>query len=359
MATFITELARDTVRKLTPYQSARRIGGTGDVWLNANEYPEAIPFQLSENHLNRYPACQPPELIARYAQYCGLTADHVLASRGADEGIELLIRTFCQPGKDAILFCPPTYGMVAVSAEAFDVESRIAPLTADWQLDLDLIIQQLPGCKLLYLCSPNNPTGHLLDPNEIEKILQHTAGKQLVIVDEAYIEFCPKASLSCLLDRFPHLVILRTLSKAFALAGIRCGFTLANPEVIQLLLKVIAPYPLPSPVADIAIQALSASGIAAMQQRVQQLNQNRRWLQQQLQQFQGITVYDSAANWLLFKIADADHLFQQLSQKGIILRNQSRQPALSHCLRVTIGTAQQCQTLISALTKLIQSEGSL
>lgn len=359
MSTFITDLAREAVRKLTPYQSARRIGGNGDVWLNANEYPAAIPFQLSGHNLNRYPASQPPALIKSYAQYSAINPNQILASRGADEGIELLIRTFCTPGQDAVLFCPPTYGMVTVCAETFDIESRIAPLTPDWQLDLDLIAKQLPGCKLLYLCSPNNPTGNILKPDDIENLLHQTAGKQLVIVDEAYIEFCPNASLCCWLARFPHLVILRTLSKAFALAGIRCGFTLANPEVIKLLLKVIAPYPLPAPVAEIATQALYAEGISAMQQRVQQLNQTRCWLQQQLQQFKTITVYDSAANWLLFKAPSADQLFQQLAERGIIVRNQSAQPALNNCLRVTIGTPQQCQVLISALTELLPPEETL
>ena len=155
----VTDLARKNVRELTPYQSARRLGGNGDVWLNANEYPTAVEFQLSQQTLNRYPECQPKAVIENYAQYAGVKPEQVLVSRGADDGIELLVRAFCEPGKDAILYCPPTYGMYSVSAETIGVECRTVPTLDNWQLDLQGIADKIDGVKVIYVCSPNNPTG--------------------------------------------------------------------------------------------------------------------------------------------------------------------------------------------------------
>ena len=274
----IEELARKNVRDLTPYQSARRLGGKGDVWLNANEFPTPVNFDLRQQTLNRYPECQPKAVIDSYATYAGLKPEQVLVSRGADEGIELLIRAFCEPGQDAILFCPPTYGMYSVSAETFGVEYRTVPAREDWQLDLQAIGDSLDGVKVVYICSPNNPTGQIINPEDMRTLLEMTRGRAIVVADEAYIEFCPQATLAGWIAEYPHLVVLRTLSKAFALAGLRCGFTLADAGVIALLLKVIAPYPLSTPVADIAAQALSPQGIDAMRQRVAQIIDERQFL---------------------------------------------------------------------------------
>ncbi len=355
MTKSVEQLARDNVRALTPYQSARRLGGKGDVWLNANEYPVAVPFELTRQTLNRYPECQPTQVIERYAAYCGLNNDQVLVSRGADEGIELLIRAFCEPGKDKILFCPPTYGMYSVSAETIGVEYLTVPALENWQPDVPAIAAQLDGVKLVYLCSPNNPTGNLLDPQSIRELLDLTAGKALVVADEAYIDFCPEASLTSWLRDYPHLVILRTLSKAFALAGLRCGFTLANPEVITLLLKVIAPYPLSAPVADIAAQALSEQGLELMRENVKTLNQTRGWLQQQLEQCPLVEqVYPGSGNYLLVRFTQTT-VFRALWDQGIILRDQSKNPGLNGCLRISIGTRQECETLMNALHSLSDS----
>ncbi|MDR0247185.1 MAG: aminotransferase class I/II-fold pyridoxal phosphate-dependent enzyme, partial [Burkholderiales bacterium] len=234
------KLARDCVRVLTPYQSARRIGGHGDVWLNANEFPRAEAYSLTQP-LNRYPECQPPALLAAYAAYAGVRSEQLLVSRGADESIELLIRAFCEPGEDAVLYCPPTYGMYGVSAETFGISRRTVLSTKDWQLDLPAIEVALgetaPKVKVVYVCHPNNPTGNLLDHDDLRRLLRMAESKALVVIDEAYIDFRPDMSTASWLETFPHLVILRTLSKAFALAGLRCGFTIAHPEVIQLLLK--------------------------------------------------------------------------------------------------------------------------
>lgn len=349
----IEQLARQNVRELTPYQSARRLGGNGDVWLNANEYPLPPAFQLSQQTLNRYPECQPAQVIERYADYAGVKKEQVLVSRGADESIELLIRAFCEPGKDAILFCPPTYGMYTVSAETLGVERRIIPARADWQLDLAAIADSLDRVKVIYVCSPNNPTGSLINPDDLRTLLDMAQGKAIVAVDEAYIEFCPQASVAGWLRDYPHLAVLRTLSKAFALAGLRCGFTLANADLIALLLKVIAPYPLSTPVADIAAQALSPEGIAIMRQRVAEVSSNRRWLQQALQNCACVEqVYGSESNYLLARFTPASNAFKALWDQGIILRDQSKQPGLNGCLRITIGTREECQRVVDALNAL-------
>lgn len=346
----IEELARKNVRELTPYQSARRLGGKGDVWLNANEFPTAVPFDLTQNALNRYPECQPKAVIDNYARYAGVKPEQVLVSRGADEGIELLIRAFCEPGQDAVLFCPPTYGMYSVSAETFGVEYRTVLARENWQLDLQGIADKLDGVKLVYVCSPNNPTGQIINPQDLRSLLEMTRGKALVIADEAYIEFCPQATLAGWLSEYPHLVILRTLSKAFALAGLRCGFTLANEEVIALLMKVIAPYPLSTPVADIAAQALSPQGIAAMRERVAQIVAERVFLVNALRDIPCVEqVFDSETNYILVRMTASSAVFKSLWDQGIILRDQNKQPSLSGCLRITIGTREESQRVIDAL----------
>jgi len=346
----IEELARDNVRALTPYQSARRLGGNGDVWLNANEFPTAVSFELTQQSLNRYPECQPKAVIENYAAYAGIQPEQVLVSRGADEGIELLIRAFCEPGKDAVLYCPPTYGMYSVSTETFNVELRKVPALENWQLDLQAIADNLDGVKVVFVCSPNNPTGQLINPQDIRSLLEMTRGKALVVADEAYIEFCPQATLTGWLAEYPHLVILRTLSKSFALAGLRCGFTLANKEVIDLLMKVIAPYPLSTPVADIAAQALSPEGIAAMRSRVAQIVDERAYLVSQLKTIPCVEqVFDSETNYILARFTASSAVFKSLWDQGIILRDQNKQPSLSGCLRITVGTREESQRVIDAL----------
>ncbi|WP_168402884.1 histidinol-phosphate transaminase [Erwinia amylovora] len=353
MSHSIESLARANVRALTPYQSARRLGGNGDVWLNANEYPLAVPFELSQQTLNRYPECQPKRVIERYAAYAGLAEDQVLVSRGADEGIELLMRAFCEPGQEAVLFCPPTYGMYSVSAETIGIEYRTVAAGENWQLNLPAIADRLDGVKLVYVCSPNNPTGNLIDPDDMRQLLEMTRGRALVVADEAYIEFCPQASLVSWLKDYPHLVVLRTLSKAFALAGLRCGFTLANAEVIALLMKVIAPYPLSTPVADIAGQALSDEGIALMRQHVRELITTRERLIADLRACACVEqVYNSETNYLLARFTDSGRVFKTLWEQGIILRDQNKQPGLAGCLRISIGTREECERAIAALTSL-------
>ncbi|OAQ15677.1 histidinol-phosphate aminotransferase [Bibersteinia trehalosi Y31] len=349
----ISQLSRKNIQALTPYQSARRLGGSGDVWLNANEYALSPNFDLTDRTFNRYPEPQPQAVIEGYARYAGVAPENVLVSRGGDESIELIIRAFCE-ANDSILYCPPTYGMYAVSADTCGIATKTVPLTADFQLDLAQIKANLEGVKVVFVCSPNNPTGNLIKRSDLLELLQMTAGKALCVVDEAYIEFCPEASLVSELANFPHLAIIRTLSKAFALAGLRCGFTLANAELIGVLQKVIAPYPLPVPVSDIAAQALSPQGIEQMKTRVAEVITLRAELQKNLENLPLVEqVFDSEANYLLFKCQDGQKVFKALWEQGIILRDQHKALGLQNCIRITVGTREENQRVIDYLGRAV------
>ena len=349
----ISQLSRKNIQALTPYQSARRLGGSGDVWLNANEYALSPNFDLTDRTFNRYPEPQPQAVIEGYARYAGVAPENVLVSRGGDESIELIIRAFCE-ANDSILYCPPTYGMYAVSADTCGIATKTVPLTADFQLDLAQIKANLEGVKVVFVCSPNNPTGNLIKRSDLLELLQITAGKAIVVVDEAYIEFCPEASLVGELANFPHLAIIRTLSKAFALAGLRCGFTLANAELIGVLQKVIAPYPLPVPVSDIAAQALSPQGIEQMRTRVAEVITLRAELQKNLENLPLVEqVFDSEANYLLFKCQDGQKVFKALWEQGIILRDQHKALGLQNCIRITVGTREENQRVIDYLGRAV------
>ncbi|WP_114762798.1 histidinol-phosphate transaminase [Vibrio cholerae] len=344
------KLARQQIQALTPYLSARRIGGSGDVWLNANESPFNNEYKTDFARLNRYSDCQPKAMIQAYANYAGVQPEQVLTSRGADEGIELLIRAFCEPNQDAILFCPPTYGMYAISAETFGVERKKVPLTADWQLDLPSIEANLDRVKLVFVCSPNNPTGNLVKRADIIKLLEMTQDRAIVVMDEAYIDFCPEASTVDLLAQYPNLAILRTLSKAFALAGLRCGFTLANAELINVLLKVIAPYPVPIPVAEIAVQALSPAGRARAKYQVLDLGANRAYLQVGLSMVPGVQVFEGWGNYLLVKFPDGNALFKAAWEHGIILRNSP----IENCVRISVGNREECEKIVAFIRNYYQ-----
>ncbi|EJK2106108.1 histidinol-phosphate transaminase [Vibrio cholerae] len=344
------KLARQQIQALTPYLSARRIGGSGDVWLNANESPFNNEYKTDFARLNRYSDCQPKAMIQAYANYAGVQPEQVLTSRGADEGIELLIRAFCEPNQDAILFCPPTYGMYAISAETFGVERKKVPLSTDWQLDLPSIEANLDRVKLVFVCSPNNPTGNLVKRADIIKLLEMTQDRAIVVMDEAYIDFCPEVSTVDLLAQYPNLAILRTLSKAFALAGLRCGFMLANAELINVLLKVIAPYPVPVPVAEIAVQALSPAGLARAKYQVLDLGANRAYLQVGLSMVPGVQVFEGWGNYLLVKFPDGNALFKAAWEHGIILRNSP----IEDCVRISVGNREECEKTVAFIRNYYQ-----
>ena len=336
---WISELTPPFIRDLVPYSSARREASQGEVWLNANENPYASSTPQGMSSLNRYPDFQPVNLLQAYAKYAGVDPEQLLVTRGIDEGIDLLTRAFCLSGEDTIIYCPPTYGMYKISAETNGVKTLAVPLLDDWQLDTPAIIDKASSAKLLYLCSPNNPTGNAMDRQDMTKVLESTKGKGLVVVDEAYIEFNMESSVVKLLNEYPHLVVLRTLSKAFGRAGLRCGFIMTNPEIISILQKVSAPYPIPVPVVDLASEALSESGINCMMLDVETLWKDRQKLNDMLKEFSFVkTIYPTVANFFLFQVENAVELMSFLSEKGVVIRNQSSQIGLENTVRVTVGT---------------------
>lgn len=350
----IRDLARKNILKLTPYQSARKLGYTGNIWLNANEYPTSPnKYKYKYTNINRYPDFQPKELINNYAIYSGVNPNQILVSRGSDESIELLMKVFCNPSKDLIMFFPPTYGMYKTSAEILGINYRIIPAKKNWQPNLLAIKSQLHNVKLIYICNPNNPTGNLIHISNIKKILKIIENKALLISDEAYIDFCLNASLVRLISIYPNLVILRTLSKAFSLAGLRCGFTLANPEIIKLLEKVITPYPIPTPVIDIAAQALDPKKIKYTRSRIIKIHKNRIFLIKGLKQCSCVhTIFPSITNYILVKFYSKYQVFKILLDHGIVVRDQSYQPGLINCLRITIGSYNECQRILAVLKKI-------
>ncbi|NDV91965.1 histidinol-phosphate transaminase [Alteromonas sp. 345S023] len=358
MSTLIDKLINDNLVPLKPYESARRLFSGGQDWLNANESPFANEYSVDSSNFNRYPSCQPTAVIDGYADYAGLDASNVLLTRGADEGIELLIRTFCTPGKDKILICPPTYGMYAISAETCDVGVETIPLNEDFSVNVNAICAN-EDVNVIFICAPNNPTGTQVARNDIKQILNHFADKALVVVDEAYIEFDADNSWANEISNHPNLVVLRTLSKAFALAGLRCGFTLAQPAIIQALLKVIAPYPVPEPVAQIAAKALSTDTLALIALQVDTINREKEALAESLAALEGFTlVGDRKANFVLFRYAKSGELMQFLVSQGMLIRDQSKQLNLKNCLRVTVGTEEQNQRLMQLINEFLNEDAA-
>jgi len=375
----INNLAREEIVEMVPYQSARRLFSSAQsknsnseqasqkIWLNANEAAGSGIYQLSGECLNRYPDFQPENLLNAYGQYCNLPKENILATRGADEGIELIIRTFCTAYKDNILICPPTYGMYAISAknhgaDIIEVPLVNAPIDKEKEskvLNIEALTQQVGNAKVVFLCSPGNPVGNLLPQAQIKQVIELYKDQAIVVVDEAYIEFCPEQSIASWLVQYPNLVILRTLSKAFALAGLRCGFTLASSEIIILLSKVIAPYPISAPVAEIASNNLQKVGVEQMSIRVQETlllrNQLAQWLSKQAWCEQ---VFNSDANFILFRTPLKNELFNALKAQGILIRDQSKQQQLENCLRISIGSEREIELAKQVLSKVNFSKTS-
>lgn len=379
----IDKLARAELVDMVPYQSARRLFASGDndqanskTWLNANEAPGQGKYQLSSENINRYPDFQPKALLSAYSNYCGLPTENILATRGADEGIELIIRSFCRAYQDSILICPPTYGMYAISAENHGAGIVSVPLLnvaqasttkvntaqvgaaqADCQLDLDGLKQQVGKVKVVFLCSPGNPSGNLLPPAQINAAIELFKDSAIIVVDEAYYEYAAakEEANSQLITQYENVIVLRTLSKAFALAGLRCGFTLASKAVITLLSKVIAPYPISAPVAEIASNSLN-NDLAAMQARVVQVTILREQLSSWLTEQPWCSyVFNSDANFVLFRCtseADKSRVFNLLLENNILIRDQSKQQQLDNCLRISIGSEAELEQLKKLLITL-------
>lgn len=364
MTDLVNKLLRTELKDLVPYESARRLFSMANAaevettWLNANENPYVPSVSINPEMYNRYPDFQPEPLINAYAQYANVTKHQLLATRGADEGIELLIRTFCN-ADDNILICPPTYGMYAISAQTHGCGVIKVPLLENMQLNVESIKAQSNKAKLIFICSPNNPTGGLINPADIIDIIEATQNDCIVVLDEAYIEFCAAATQVSLIDKYPNVVVLRTLSKAFGLAGLRCGFTLTNNNIIDALKKVIAPYPISAPVAQIAAQTLSADGIRWMQSKVTELNALRDEFINTAQKWSFVdTVYPSETNFVLLKLNNkltSGSVMQTFQMQNVLLRDQSKQPMLENTIRVSIGNIQQMAQVNSIFSKVEQS----
>ncbi|WP_168919457.1 histidinol-phosphate transaminase [Enterobacteriaceae endosymbiont of Donacia thalassina] len=351
-------MIRKNIINFIPYKSARLLYKNDNITnhlvaLNANESPIISSFSLNKKIFNRYPEPQPKELINLYSKYVNLNPENILITRGADEGIDLVMRTFCNPKKDKILFCPPTYDMYRVTAEILNIKYIKIDSNNNWELNLNKIKKNLNKIKIIYICNPNNPTGNYINQNDIIRLLKLTKNKTIIVIDEAYIEFCVDQTFSYLINKYHNLIILRTLSKAFALAGLRCGFILTNKNIIDVLLKVIAPYPIPAPVVDIAIQALNSKNLIIMKNNVKIIINNKKWLIKNLYKCNCIkNIFDSSTNFILVKFHNSEFIFKKLTKKKIIVRNQNHEKKLNNCLRITIGTFFECKKLFFELKQL-------
>lgn len=342
------------IKALAAYSSAKSEKLTGTTWLNANESPYVKNVNICIDDLNRYPDPQPLNVINRYADYAELKTENVLMTRGADEGIELLVRTYCQPATDSIALFLPTYGMYKVTADTHNV--AINGLSQALLIDgsVDEIITAVGHSKLVFICNPNNPTGSLTPLDKIKAIATALAGKALVIVDEAYIEFCPDQSASTLINEFANIVVLRTLSKAFALAGLRTGFTLAQEQVLAPIRKVIAPYPVSTVVASIASNALSPDAITSMRRQVAILNALKEKLKQWLESSPAVLkVLSGEGNFVTLKLANKNS-FNIALEQGLVMRAFTLYGE-NDWLRISIGSEQELEQVKIWLDGLDQS----
>jgi histidinol-phosphate aminotransferase len=350
----VLDLARPEIRAMQPYSSARMEASGGQVFLNANESAWA-PVGDDGLGCNRYPEPQPAALIEALAALYGVRREQLLVGRGSDEAIDLLVRAFCRAGEDAILIQPPTFGMYAVCARIQNAGVIEVALKADFTLDVDAILAAVtPAVKLVFICTPNNPTGQLVPRASVERLAQALAGRALLVVDEAYVEFTDAgdASVADLIDRYDNLAVLRTLSKAWALAGARIGTLLANPEVIALLKRIMAPYPLPLPCMEAALIALSGWGQVNARNHVAIVRNQRGRMQEALRQLPGVReVLPSQANFLAVRFVDALAVYQQLLAAGIVVRDVRRYPNLGDALRITIGTPDENDRVLSELKR--------
>lgn len=346
----VLDLVRPEVRALTGYSSARMEAGESGVLLNANESPWP---QESSRALHRYPEPQPPELRARLADLYGVTTEQLLVGRGSDEAIDLLIRAFCRAGRDAIAIQSPTFGMYAVAAAVQDAAVLDAPLTLDnaEPFDVDAVLRAVtPTTRIVFVCSPNNPTGDIVSRAVILRLAADLSNRALVVIDEAYIEFADAPSVATDIAATPNLAVLRTLSKAHALAGARVGALIAAPELIGMLRRIMAPYPLPTPSVEAAIAALMPASLSETRRRVALLVAERERLAARLPSLPNVRqVLPSQANFLCVRFHDADGAFAALNRAGLIVRDMRRHAALRDALRISIGAPDDNDRVLLAL----------
>jgi histidinol-phosphate aminotransferase len=347
---WIHELARPDIVALKPYEHASWEPGLER--LHANELPWRPANDASRAGLNRYPEPQPRALVAGLAALYAVAPASLLVGRGSDEAIDLLTRAFCRAGTDAVLVCPPTFGMYAVSARIQGAEVLQAPLRAadGFAVDERAVLDRCTAAvKLVFLCSPNNPTGNLLDEAAILRLARRLAGRALLVIDEAYIEFAGRPSLARLVAEQPNLAILRTLSKAYGLAGARCGALIADPEIIALLRKIIPPYAIPELTLQAVLERLTPEARAQSRPGLEVLLAERTRLLESLPLLSRVTrVWPSDANFVLAEFADAGAALARAREARLLVRDARGYPGLARALRITVGTPEQNGRLLEA-----------
>ena len=345
----LDQLVRPNIKTLKPYHSARSDFSEG-LLLDANENSLGSPFP-DENELHRYPDPSQEKLRDLIAQWRGVRKENVFVGVGSDEGIDILYRIFCQPGKDRILTTPPTYGMYSVSANIHDIAVDTVLLDEEtFQPRVDEILEAATEkTKMLLLCSPNNPTGNTFDAERITRLLDNFSG--IVVLDEAYIDFSDQESWAKKIAEYPNLIVLQTMSKSFGLAGIRLGITYASEDIISYMMKVKAPYNVNKLTARHAIEAFEK--IDTIQFNIDAIKKERKQLRGKLQELEAVKkIYPSEANFLLTKITNAKKVYRSLAEKDIIVRYRGDEPHCDNCLRITVGTPDENERLISALKEV-------
>lgn len=340
----IQSLLRENIKNLKPYSTARdEFKGTADVYLDANENPFPSAY-------NRYPDPLQKKVKQRISELKGIEAREIFLGNGSDEPIDLIIRAFCEPGKDSILIPEPTYGMYAVCAGINNVPVKRVTLDQNFDLDLEAVKQALDGSvKVVFLCSPNNPSGNLLSKEKIIELI--TRANSIVVIDEAYIDFADDEGFLPVLDHYPNLIVLQTFSKAWGLAGLRLGMAFASEEIISVLNKIKYPYNINILTQQVALEKLST--VEEKNKQVDTILHQRSVLTKQLQSLPMVQrVYPTDANFLLVKMKDARHIYDQLIERSIIVRDRSTVVLCADCLRITVGTPEENLKLIETLQTL-------
>lgn len=341
----VDQWLRPNIKSLKPYSSARdEFSGEALVFLDANE-------NCFDNGLNRYPDPKSSDLRARVSALLGIKSGNIFFGNGSDEAIDLIIRASCDSGKDAILAISPSYGMYEVCAAIQGVRIDKVLLEEDFSLSSAKLLKAVKqNHKIVFLCSPNNPTGNILEKEEVENVLQNFSG--VVVVDEAYIDFSDSPGLVDLIDRYPNLILLRTFSKAWGLAGVRCGMAISNEEIVNVLMKIKYPYNLNTLTQNRVAEALDQAKILSVQ--LDSIIREREILIKSLRDIPTIlNVYDSQANFVLIRVDDPDNVYQRLLDKGLVVRNRNKQDLCSGCLRITIGTVEENRRFIESLKEIL------
>jgi histidinol-phosphate aminotransferase len=349
----IKSLVRSNILAMKPYSSARdEFVGEASIYIDANENNLG---SLAENQsFNRYPDPYQRKLKAKIALIKGVQPNQIFLGNGSDEAIDLLIRLVCKPGHDEILTFGPTYGMYDVAANLNDIFLRHISLDENFQVQISKLQGQVhANTKIIFLCSPNNPTGNLINPKSIEYILKNFAG--LVVVDEAYIDFAKAESWTKRLAEFPNLVVLQTFSKAWGMAALRLGMAFASPEIISFLNKIKPPYNISEATQLIALDALKRAD--RLPDMIAEINQGRDYLTQALAGLPVVQkIYPSDANFLLIEVTDANKIYDYLLSKGIVVRNRTNQPNCFNCLRISVGTSTENEALVAALKTYAEAD---